>query len=183
MNIFYLSDDPIIAANMHCDQHLGKMILESAQMLSTIALESLPIDSRMRRHFYKPTHSNHPCTDWLRASRYNQRWLMSLCSELDNIRASLGKSTHNSMEVLNAFNACFLHSTDLEFTGRMPGTPAIFCGPGIFSLNSNIPTVPEKYQAFYAYKAKRWALDGKQRMSYKGRVVPSFLSENEYVHS
>ena len=35
MNIFRLHDDPYIAAQMHCDKHVVKMILETAQMLST----------------------------------------------------------------------------------------------------------------------------------------------------
>ena len=35
MNIFYLHDDPKIAAEMSCDKHVVKMILESAQVLST----------------------------------------------------------------------------------------------------------------------------------------------------
>jgi hypothetical protein len=35
MNIFYLSHDPEEAARFHCDKHVVKMILETAQMLST----------------------------------------------------------------------------------------------------------------------------------------------------
>ena len=35
MNIFVLDKDPHIAAQMHCDKHVPKMIVESAQMLST----------------------------------------------------------------------------------------------------------------------------------------------------
>ena len=35
MNIFVLDKDPHIAAQMHCDRHVPKMIVESAQMLST----------------------------------------------------------------------------------------------------------------------------------------------------
>ena len=35
MNIFYLDKDPVIAAQMSADKHCVKMILESAQMLST----------------------------------------------------------------------------------------------------------------------------------------------------
>lgn len=35
MNIFVLDPNPAIAASLHCDQHLHKMILESAQMVST----------------------------------------------------------------------------------------------------------------------------------------------------
>jgi hypothetical protein len=35
MNRFILSEDPGIAALMHCDKHVVKMILEEAQMLCT----------------------------------------------------------------------------------------------------------------------------------------------------
>jgi len=35
MNIFFLSEEPNEAAKMACDRHSIKMILESAQMLST----------------------------------------------------------------------------------------------------------------------------------------------------
>ena len=33
MNIFYLDRDPVVAAQMMCDKHVIKMILESDQML------------------------------------------------------------------------------------------------------------------------------------------------------
>ena len=35
MNIFVLDASPLRAAEMHCDKHVPKMILETAQMLST----------------------------------------------------------------------------------------------------------------------------------------------------
>lgn len=35
MNIFYLDENPVLAAEFHCDKHVVKMILESAQLLST----------------------------------------------------------------------------------------------------------------------------------------------------
>ena len=35
MNIFYLHKNPVTAAEMSCDKHVVKMILESAQLLST----------------------------------------------------------------------------------------------------------------------------------------------------
>ena len=35
MNIFILHSDPEVAAKQHCDKHVCKMIVESAQMLST----------------------------------------------------------------------------------------------------------------------------------------------------
>ena len=35
MNIFYLSPDEMVAAQMHCDSHCSKMIIEYAQLMST----------------------------------------------------------------------------------------------------------------------------------------------------
>ena len=35
MNIFILDKDPVMAAQLQCDKHVVKMIVESAQMLST----------------------------------------------------------------------------------------------------------------------------------------------------
>ncbi len=35
MNIFVLDEDPVISAQMMCDKHIPKMIVEAAQMLST----------------------------------------------------------------------------------------------------------------------------------------------------
>ena len=36
MNLFILNNDPVIAAQEQCDKHVVKMIVESAQMLSTV---------------------------------------------------------------------------------------------------------------------------------------------------
>lgn len=72
MNIFALSDKPDLAASYHCDRHVIKMILESAQMLSTI------LDGP-----YKPTHRNHPCTQWVGESRSNAEWLWLLTDALN----------------------------------------------------------------------------------------------------
>jgi len=35
MNIFFLSESPVLSARYLCDKHIPKMFLESAQMLST----------------------------------------------------------------------------------------------------------------------------------------------------
>ena len=37
MNIFFLDENPKHAAQMQCDKHVVKMVLETAQMLSTAA--------------------------------------------------------------------------------------------------------------------------------------------------
>ena len=60
MNIFYLHEDPREASQMMCDKHNVKMIVESAQMLST-AHRELDGDRWANKHeLYKSTHKNHP---------------------------------------------------------------------------------------------------------------------------
>lgn len=81
MNIFALHSEPSIAAQYHCDKHVVKMIVETAQMLCTVKHihgEEAP---------YKPSFKNHPCTIWARESEENYQWLCelgtALCSEFE----------------------------------------------------------------------------------------------------
>lgn len=73
MNIFYLDQDVKKCAQAHCDKHVVKMILESAQLLST-AHHVLGGNGAV----YKKTHENHPCAIWVRESRANYYWLWLL---------------------------------------------------------------------------------------------------------
>ena len=79
VNIFVLHSDPVRAASYHCDKHVCKMVIESAQMLSTAHVfygNDAP---------YKESHVNHPCSKWVRESLDNYRWLcnmsLTLCKE------------------------------------------------------------------------------------------------------
>ena len=77
MNIFILDNNIEKCAQYHCDKHVGKMILESAQMLSTaVRLTGMNIG-------YKVTHSNHPCVLWTRKSLSNWIWLQNLTRALN----------------------------------------------------------------------------------------------------
>jgi hypothetical protein len=75
MNIFYLDKDPVIAAQMHCDKHCVKMILESAQMLSTAHRVCDGDEIADSKGMYKMAHKNHPSTIWVRSSVKNYIWL------------------------------------------------------------------------------------------------------------
>lgn len=108
MNIFVLNSDPVIAAQMMCDKHIPKMIVESAQMLSTAhrlldgKLTKRPSksgktmvkywdlyegsdDLEAELTYYAAVHVGHPCTVWCRESSANYRWLWehmrALCDE------------------------------------------------------------------------------------------------------
>ena len=99
MNIFYLDPDPVLAAQYHCDKHLSKMIIETAQMLSAAHHET---GSPLSDQVYKLTHKNHPSTIWTRSSTDHYSWLYELFRELNNefsyrrgkIHASWKKLSH-----------------------------------------------------------------------------------------
>ena len=77
MNVFVLDNDIEKCAQYHCDKHVVKMILESAQMLSaTLRLNGVD-------QGYQVTHKNHPCTKWTRESLSNWKWLKKLVTALN----------------------------------------------------------------------------------------------------
>lgn len=96
MNIFYLHRDPKVAAEYHCDKHVVKMILESAQLLctahrvldGTLGKGSSVSGKRMvnrwvlpddrEKVLYQTCHVNHPSGVWTRANIDHYRWLYDL---------------------------------------------------------------------------------------------------------
>ena len=85
MNIFYLHPDAKIAAQMHCDKHVVKMLLETSQLLCTAHRELDDSSFADDAGLYKIAHKNHPSAKWVRESRSNYRWayslLIALCEE------------------------------------------------------------------------------------------------------
>lgn len=74
MNIFYLHHAAPLAASMHCDVHVVKMVLETTQILCTVHHthgngEAVP---------YKPTHARHPSVLWAAESKVHYDWLAEL---------------------------------------------------------------------------------------------------------
>ena len=165
MNIFALHPDPAIAASYHCDQHLHKMILESAQMLSTVARIWHP---NLIKSLYLPTHPNHPCTLWIR-ERGAALWLSTLAKELDLIRLNIGCNRHKSMDVIDLVHS-YIEDEDNKYT-----PPFVFCGPERIRIRQDL-NIYEKYQHYYKIKAREW-LDKGRQMTYKGRPIPGFMQE------
>lgn len=94
MNIFVLDLEPKKCAEYHCDKHIVKMILETAQLLSTVC-RSFGID-----YGYKLTHKNHPCSIWLRESYKNVEWLWKLGIELCHEYQKRYKKQHKSFNII-----------------------------------------------------------------------------------
>lgn len=101
-NILYLDDDPFEAARQHCDRHVKKMIVETAQILATVwALEpeagSIYYCDWQIPHFQTPPgalkwlgayvcgnrvncarYMDHPTVSWARLYGGNYNWLYCL---------------------------------------------------------------------------------------------------------
>lgn len=74
---------PKVCAQMHCDKHVVKMILEYAQILCTShrILDKLD-DNDTTVIYYKKTHVNHPSVKWARETKGNYTWLYHLFTNL-----------------------------------------------------------------------------------------------------
>jgi hypothetical protein len=93
VNIFYLHSVPKICAEMHCDKHVVKMIIEYAQLMSTAhrildGKEYIDLtangrkikrwrmeDEQYENGLMKASHINHPSNVWVRWSKQNYNWL------------------------------------------------------------------------------------------------------------
>jgi hypothetical protein len=99
MNIFYLHQDPKIAAEYHVDKHVVKMIIEYAQLMSTAhrlldgalyldktangrSIKRWKLDDYREPILYKASHINHPSAIWVRQSDLHYNWLWHLYKNL-----------------------------------------------------------------------------------------------------
>lgn len=119
MNIFVLDENIELCAQYHCDRHVVKMILESAQILCT-ALHKKGFDVP-----YKPTHPNHPCILWAEKSFANVKWLSTLALALNEeyrFRFETGRD-HRSADVVRAIQKFSFPDIGLtEFVQIMPAS-------------------------------------------------------------
>jgi hypothetical protein len=156
MNIFYLHSTPILAARAHCDKHVVKMVLETAQILA--AVHHIHGNSAVT---YKLTHANHPCVRWAAASPANYRWLQRLGYELANEYRFRYNRDHKCEQYIN---------------GELANPPAALAIlPGLFSEPPKCmpdeykrDSVVDSYRAYYAGAKAAIA-----KWAYRG--VPSFM--------
>jgi hypothetical protein len=145
MNIFILDEDVKKAAEYHVDKHIGKMILESCQLLQmTVELADSPDFNKFFKKVLphaKPTyktnsmHINHPCAKWVRLNPINYLYLCSLTYALsDEYKRRKGKTHASFTNTLNS--------------GCLPTDRSIFDKlPSILNLDlTYLPCVPEEYK-------------------------------------
>jgi len=152
MNIFVLDNDPKVSAELMCDKHCVKMILESAQMLCSAYPQG---KAPYRRAFY-----NHPCTKWSRKSASNYKWLLSHAYGLVNEYFDRYSKIHKS---LDAIQWCDDHSHTLQL-------PDIGLTPFAQAMPEEYknPDAVVAYQTYYIKDKKRFA-------KWKNGKVPAFM--------
>jgi hypothetical protein len=142
MNIFVVDADPTVAGTVLCDKHIVKMVLETAQLLST-AVHHYGGDAP-----YKPNHINHPCSVWTRSSYDHFMWL---CVHGDAIaweyRARYGKR-HKSHD---AIQHC--RKVGRWLMPRNGWTPQPMCMPDEYKTDS----VVQSYRNYYIGDKSRFA--------------------------
>jgi len=96
MNIFYLDPAPRRAVDFMSNKHIVKMVLESAQLLSTA---HQVLDSKTHIdgvELYKVAHLNHPSSVWVRSNRHHYNWLYEHFMELCREYTQRYKKTHTT---------------------------------------------------------------------------------------
>ena len=157
MNIFVLDENPKIAAQYHNNKHVVKMILDSAQIMSTVIRKQFP-DADV----YKATHKNHPCTLWAGESIYNLMWLYDLSVGLCNEYTLRYGKTHKTAAVIER---CKMWFDKLSFNFNEL-TPFALAMPDIYKSDS----VVESYRTYYLN-------DKKDILNYKNREVPKWITD------
>jgi hypothetical protein len=183
VNIFYLSNDVVECAEMHCDKHTVKMIVEYAQILSTAhrVLDGNPekvlsdsgrrltkyiLDDNRDKNLYSATHINHPSTAWARKSYHNYVWLSKLLFWLAKEYTHRYEKTHlversgllcDLLNVPNHLSKTITHSVFTEPPPAMPDKYKV--------VNNSISS----YRNYYIHEKASFA-------SWKKREVPNWFS-------
>ena len=162
MNIFYLHHDPEIAAQMHCDKHVVKMILESAQMLSTAHRVLDGDDHANNVGMYKMVHRNHPSSIWARSVDENYVWLWMLFDNLMKEYTYRYDKYHASERLIHSLWELPKNITFGDFT------PPPQCMPD-YCKNDNAVSA---YQNYYILEKSDFA-------TWKRRDKPEWFYERE----
>lgn len=97
MNVFMVDSCPVKAAQALCDKHVVKMVLESAQVASTVLRERGDTSPLL----YKPTHKNHPCTRAVAENEDYADWFINHGIALACEYTHRFGKTHKSQRVLD----------------------------------------------------------------------------------
>ena len=147
MNIFFLDKTPEKSAQYLCDKHVPKMLLESAQMLST-ALHShtMGIDTGI----YKEAYPNHPMTKWVGFNRDCFDWVLENAIHIHEEYRFRFNKNHKSYDVIsNIINNNYINDIPDGFFKEPPQ-----CMPDEYKDNDYVTAYRNYYKGEKEYFAK-----------------------------
>ena len=153
MNIFFLDDDIKKCAQYHCDKHVVKMILETAQLLCGVHHMTPQVP-------YKLSHKNHPCAIWARESLTNYLVLCELGLELCYEYTYRYGKRHKSQDVIEW---CVINKPSIQDIGYTEPSKAM---PDEYKVDS----VVESYRNYYRGAKASFAV-------WKNREKPFWFEE------
>ena len=163
MNIFFLDFDVKKCAKFHCDKHVVKMILETAQLLCSAHHVTIHDTIHDTIHVpYKLSHKNHPCSIWVRESLSNYLYLCELGLALGEEYTYRYGKTHKSIEVIQWCLSNRPNIKDIGFT-----TPPLAM-PDEYKVESVI----DSYRNYY--KGAKSTI-----VSWKNREKPDWFLEKK----
>jgi hypothetical protein len=160
MNIFYLDENPKIAAEYHCNKHVVKMIIETGQMLSTAHHISEP-SSPILNEIYKPAYRNHPMSVWVRTNTSNYEYAYNLFRWLLHEYNTRYHKEHSASRLL--YNL----SKPPKTVPQAPLSSVPQCMPDQYKVANNSIAA---YRAYYKAEKSRFA-------KYTIRPTPFFMPE------
>jgi hypothetical protein len=180
MNIFYLDNNPKTCAQLHCDKHVVKMIIEYAQLMSTAHrmldgeeyIDRTKLGRRIKRWklsdpkleeiVYKASHVNHPSAKWTRINQSNYLWLYNMWYALcDEYTYRYGK-THATFDKL----AYILNKVPKNIpVGKI--TPVPQAMPDYCKMDLPI----DGYRKYYRLEKQRFA-------KWTNRQIPEWFNAN-----
>lgn len=149
MNIFACDENPQVAASWLADQHVVKMTIETAQILST----ALFLGNKGVPGIYKPTHIHHPCVIKAVESPGYFQWSLSHGISLAKEYTLRYDKIHASSKVLFIIQDHYLSPyeyTDVDWAYAMPE-------------EYKQPNAHESYINYLQRKYHNWALRGKKQ--------------------
>ena len=159
MNLFITSKCPIECAKFLDDKRVVKMVLETAQLLST----ALRLNDYEGDDVYRMTHKGHPCTKWVAQTRMNYLWavqhLQALCAEYTK---RYGK-VHKCDDMIIKFLA------KAHYVPAGCQTPFVNCAANS-ALGISYKSLVDVTRAYKLYLNDRWDND-KRTPTWYGRVA------------
>lgn len=152
MNIFAYDQCPTQSAKWLDDIRKNKMIVESAQLLSTAMHQLQP---KLADNVYRPSYVNHPCAVWARASLGNFVWLLTHMEAMVKQRVKPHKSANLLPEFRRFAELCDGNS---RIFPQKNMTPFANCARNK-SLNVDFTHIPNTHAAYRLYSKCRWQND------------------------